>query len=635
MEPRTKQTTIVAALVALAAAAAWWTSSRGEPNADSATTVAKTRSEASVKAATVHTEIAADVPIGNAAQATSRELVAASTDSVRVCLRGLHPHAPWTAPLRLVLPPCRDDSDREDLELSAKVDAAGIARFRVRPEALAPDAPSARVMADDPLYRSVWEYNLRLNALPEITIDVVPVGAVHGRVVDGRGTPVPRAPVAAFATHRGVPVNDRLHDTWTTAEGTFVLKPPPEVPMLLVANACGPGEKSMLPALERTTGHVGAITHVPDLVLADADVVEGVVRWSNGEPVVAANVRIGAAGRRFELQASLSTAEQVSVRIDGDAHATSTTTRLTDENGRFMLPCPIGAPAEIVLVDVPGVTMLGTLRDSAARPQRVTFVLPRPTTIRATNGDEPQPDATIELSNGRELAAKDTTALLFLEPLRVRATLDESCSEWVDVGPDLGREEVLLPMRAALTRLTIELSDDQGVVFATAKWNDGRGQSGRQSWRRRDGRAFQIFVDPGRWRLRVDGMRSIDGVGEYVAPVDLVIDVTREPSTLRVPMRRAGVLRVSATNARGLYVPGSCRVIDGAGNDCATNFGAQVSRLNIIEGERGELLPGGPNDSRGLAPGDYDLHLDFVGYGARRERVTIRAGETTEVSVKL
>jgi hypothetical protein len=118
-------------------------------------------------------------------------------------------------------------------------------------------------------------------------------------------------------------------------------------------------------------------------------------------------------------------------------------------------------------------------------------------------------------------------------------------------------------------------------------------------------------------------------------PTEHDVEVTTTTSELEVPIVVGGRFFVCATDGRGKCRAGKVTVTDANDDDVPCTFSRQRTR-EIEIGAVGELLPGGPNHAvNALPPGDYELRLDFDGTAPVRERVRIKAGETTRVDVRL
>jgi len=634
MVMRTRQTIgVTIGLAMLLGIGAWFVFVNSEPGVGDATAVeehgvASTGPAANAFSdATLSTAPERDRPAGAIAAASD-----ATKNVLRVRLRGLHPDVPWTAPL-LVMPHDPDHQREMSDEFRTSVAADGTARIALPDWAFAPTSFGVVVAADDALYQRVWLQQPLVDANEELAVDVVPIGPIAGRVVDARGEPVHGAMVAAFVTHRGIAVDDRLASTSTDTNGAFVLAPLPAIPLLVVA-ALPAGRAPTLPATVPAVGRIGTTTRLPDLVLADAECIRGVVRWADGQAIVGASVRGDGSGASLTLGDREHADGPLLVDVDARGVVSFVAATRSGENGGFALACSAGRAVDLALVDLPGDALFGALRRRAAPGTEVVFEVPRPISLHAMREGRDAEAAVLELSDGSTMDSGESAC--FAEPMRVRARLDELTSEPVDVGPAWPRGKVLLPLRAGATHVTLHPTGVSNVTTLTVEWRDGAGHRGRASSERGRRDRVRMSFDPGHVHLTIRGMRRDSESVAYLVPVQRELDVGTTPIDLDVPMTVAGQMIVNATDARGRHVPGRCSMLDAAGVDRTTPFAVFPARSRTMqEGACGALLPGGPNAGGGIPAGDYKVSFDFVGYGPRRERVTIRAGETTEVKLQL
>ena len=93
---------------------------------------------------------------------------------------------------------------------------------------------------------------------------------------------------------------------------------------------------------------------------------------------------------------------------------------------------------------------------------------------------------------------------------------------------------------------------------------------------------------------------------------------------------------VHATDSRGLYVAGTCRVLDASGTDRTSMFVTRIDDRSMNVGNPGEVMAGGPNEfSAILLPGEYLLEFDFPEHGSQRQRVTVKPREVADVRIRL
>lgn len=636
--------------VVLIAGAVWWFGRATDPGVVDAGVATNERADGRAAVATGDAQQSAFAPSPANADATSVEAAtghpfreAARLDGaprLRVRLRGLHPDAPWTAPLHLDMQAQVSDTSQflEDAA-SAIVDADGRGTF-VLPTWWRRTPPfSQQIASDDDHYfplRYFQRGTLDLDA--ELVLDVQPRARLAGRVVDAQGATVEGARIAVFAIHRDVVVDPQVANARTNALGTFELDLPPDVPHLVLA--IDSHRSDCLPVQTRTTTRVGTITRLPDLVLALGVRLEGQARWSDGSPIADATVRL-AQDAGTVLHEDYRGREQIFIDHGGTVGLTNTQ---TDGDGRFVLTLPNALPVDVELSLPPHVAGRSSVRRTAQPPQRLDFVVPLPIALKATLLEE-QDNASIEFQNGDPQALVRAGEILTIAvpstPTQVRAVSGRFRSEWTTIGPAQAGTEVRLTLAEGRTEVAVDLAGGS-ASHAFIECTDASGRTSRQNWSPRKG-PFRLFLDPGHWQVSLQVWRSGEDRVAQPLPVERTIDVGTEPMTIVVPLERGGSLCVTATDRSGRHVPGTCRIVDHAGRDWSVGFSViEPERVRgggsprLWTGGKGELLPRGTNRLDGaLRPGDYELQFEFVGYGARHQRVTIRAGETTDVHVKL
>jgi len=198
-----------------------------------------------------------------------------------------------------------------------------------------------------------------------------------------------------------------------------------------------------------------------------------------------------------------------------------------------------------------------------------------------------------------------------------------------------------LALENTLAEVAIEFTGDQAVRNMKVTWKraDGTGGGTERLQRDASGGPFRIHVEPGAWTLRVgssEDQRS-GGNGLFLLPVERAIDVPPTGLAITLPAAFGGHLHVHATDAAGVHVAGTCRLVDRTGAERSPMF--LVWSANHTWGTRGtpgELKPGGPNECEEiLVEGEYTAILDFGSLGVRRENVRIRSREVADLRVRL
>jgi len=664
--PRTGAWLALAALAAAGLLWAFW------PQPEPAPATRRNAANGGDSSSLEQTRLVAGGTIGPGEQRTAVAATPAGTSGesqfLRIRLRGLHPDAPWTAPLGLSIDG-RDEEKDALLQYAHHGDRPaddGTCTFVLPAWVTSATQQKGRIEAKDPNYMPLehrWEGSLDVGS--EMGLDVQVVAVLEGRVVTMRGEPVAAARVSAFAIRDGKPVDGRLAVANTGDDGLYRVRVAPGVPLLLLATPLeavqlsgarfhrydggiadlGVMRSDLLPAATNILGSVGQATRVPDLVLPDAAHVQGTVRWADGRPVAMATVWIHA--RDGE---PLRISEKASVRPTSTGGFAPGTNATTDDAGRFRLPAQAGVRCRVMVARLDGIEIVGDyITADAMAPQDIDFRVPLPLRLRALHDGTPAPSATIEVEADWPASA---TGRLRLDPLsteangeahfvttlpnlHVRATAGSRQSAWTDIATTPSGT-VDLELTATLGELAIDFEGDFPVRNAHFDWTRDGGPEGRQHLLRDDSSGpFRLHLAPGRYHLRVTAAGG-ERNGLFLLPVERDVEVTMAPQNLTFPAQFGGRFTVHATDATGLYVGGSCRVLDASGVGRTERFRTLHQDQSATVGAPGELLAGSPNDYCGLLPaGEYLLEFDFLDHGARQQRVTIKPREVTDVRIRL
>lgn len=532
--------------------------------------------------------------------------------ALRVRLRGLHADVPWTAPLRLTA----TDVERS-VAAEVRIDDAGLATFAL--PAWCRKAAYWFLTAEDPNYRKLALTWQDVETDEERLIDVTALALFTGRVVDTRGTPIASAVVALFDVQNDAPGGPSLASRTSAEDGTFVVEAPHEQPVVVIAHDGGGAH--LQPAHVRTAGHIGAPTHLPDLVLDDGALVEGTMLWSDGTPVTDAVVR---AGRQDGARLGADVFWFADDRV-GQAIAR------TDDRGQFCLAMPKGAAVDVELVQIERHRLFGTLQAHVVAPRRLVWTVPKPVGAHATvDGAAVRRDWYLAFADGT--IGRRTPLVLLAGPVALRAIGKLGLrSSWREIGPALAGTEIELPMSRAATEVALAFAPPTAIDDIRVTAVDSWGRTSDLPFVREDG--MRLFLDPGRHHLSFTMRQSNEAEAGQPLVHECDIEVGTSAMHLTVPLASGGSLVVMATDAHGRHIAGSCAIAAGSG---------PVRPLWFLAGEpgvaraphAGELLPG-PSQLEGALPaGDHELLFDLVGHGPRRARVTIRTHENTVVHVR-
>lgn len=551
-------------------------------------------------------------PSAREASATAGSSSVAGDVALRVRLRGLHPDVPWTAPLRLTA------TDVEhNVAVEVRIDGAGCATFPL--PAWCRKAAYWFLTAEDPNYarlRLTWR---DVAADEEQLVDVVALALFAGRVVDARGTPIASAAIDLFDLQNDVPGGRTLGSRTSADDGTFAVEAPHEQPVVVIAR--GPGGTHLRPAQVQATGHIGAPTHLPDLVLGDGALIEGTIVWSDGTPVTNATVK---AGQQDGARLGADVLWLADGRV-GQALAR------TDDRGQFCLAMPQGAAVDVELVQIERHRLFGILQAHVVAPRRIEWTIPKPVGGHATvDGAAAGRDWYFVFADGT--IGKRSPMVLLTGQVALRAIGKRGLrSAWREIGPMLAGTEIELPMSRAATEVALAFAPPTAIADIEVTAVDAWSRKSAQPFVREDG--MRLFLDPGRHHLSFT--IRLAKVAEAAQPLvhECDVEVGTSPMKLTVPLAAGGSFVVIATDAHGRPIAGSCAIATGDGAVLPLWFVA--TEPGIAKAPRAGELLSGPSQLEGALPaGDYELLFDLVGHGQRREHVTIRAHENTVVRVR-
>lgn len=519
-----------------------------------------------------------------------------------------------------------------------------------------------RLRADDPNYLPFDlrlrddDDGLRARELYDLPIQVI--GVLCGRVVDGRGEPVPAARVTAFAAEAGVAA---LAGSNTAVDGSYRLQVPPGTPLLVTAVPMheasisgkrltgqhgaiaddGRARDDLLPAGLPAIARAGTATGLADLVLDAPAFVVGRVTFADGTPIAKAAVAvIPRAERSLQVDDGLGL-----VRL-ADGSLSIAASVASDDAGTFRVSCRAGVPITAHLQTCPPCPIVGgSLRSDGIAPAELTIEVPLPITVRVTQGGQPCPTASLEV-RGKPLAPGLRFALCG-ELAGLRARSDGWRSRPIDLGPaDAGRT-IDLALDEALAPLAIRFA---GAAVWSARFELTPLQDGEPclaNLQRYDLETpFRLFAKPGRYLLGVgpnDGMRTANS---FLFEHSQEIEVGPDGGAWTLPAATGGRIRVGITDPNGRGVGGEFTVRDAAGREIPIRMTTAGNALHLEQprdrgtafglGTPGQLFAADDNLTYELlAAGDYDLAIDLGALGMVRRTVTVRAGEVAEVRIRL
>jgi RNA polymerase sigma-70 factor (ECF subfamily) len=569
-----------------------------------------------------------------------------------VRLDGLRPEAPWTAKVHV-------DAEGRDEQRDEWLRADAVAEFARGDTASVPrpawldraDRLKVRLRADDPNYRPL-DLDLRnddegLRARDGFVVPVQVVGVLTGRVVDFHGAPVAAARVCAFANDGSA----QLGQANTAADGRYVLQAPPSTSLLVTAtpmseaslsgkrmtgkNGAVPDDgtlrQDLLPASVAATARSGAETRLDDLVLCEPSLISGRVTFTDGTPVAKVRVMALPEGvRGFQIDAEIG----LKVLDDGSLTPVGPTESGTD--GSFILAARPGARVAVAVGFHPEFAVVGSAQVRATAPARVTIELPMPICVCARRGGQPCTDARFEVSDSVAPSTGTVRVILNRAAATVRARAGTARSPSVELRREQAGSTIDLELAEALVPVAIDFRGDGKVRQGRFDFVPVHGGERLTEVQHRDdrGEPFRFFVAPGRYRLDVRAARGEHG-STFLRPQSLELEVGATGGTWTLPMSFGGRISIAVTDPDGRFVGGRCTVRDRDGHD-RTGEWIVWDGPHSSSGPPGVLLPAGASESRDLLdPGDYDLELDLGAHGIERHPITVRAGEVTEVAIRV
>lgn len=142
-------------------------------------------------------------------------------------------------------------------------------------------------------------------------------------------------------------------------------------------------------------------------------------------------------------------------------------------------------------------------------------------------------------------------------------------------------------------------------------------------------------IAAGRWRVRVGPADGGGGSPSLALPSTQEIEVTPgTPVTVSVALKRGGLLRLGALDAKGAFVAADCLVRDAKGRKHPLRF----SHFGAHHTMRNDLRLGSESASTAttaLPEGTYTVVFTHADFAPLTRKVNVRAGKTTPLEVRL
>lgn len=573
-----------------------------------------------------------------------------------VQLTGVVPAVPWTAPLRLVF--------AERLEVLAEVDVQGACRFMPPAMARSPAFQQLRLVANDPNYR-LQRPHQRADTLQHFARDqfaVLPIAQLRGRVLGPDGTGLV-ARVQAFAWDADGPREQVLARTESQPDGTYVLLVPPDMELLLLAEATmaepapplgasrqGPtalsfsaveGERQgsgdarpdLSPASLRAHGQHGAPRTVPDMRLDATAMLTGRVLFADGRPLpfVAVTAQPRASQALWREQHHWSASEGL---VRG-AFA------FADRDGAFALPLAPGVTFTVMATATDPLLLAGEPKAEGSAPGHVELRAPGElVTLRVVHEGQPEPNAWLELGDfsWRSDASGKSRVTIGPDPMRVRARAGVRSSPWADLSPGARSPVMTLQLQTPeLALVQLHLRSEPVLLAAefVCKPVAGGPAMTLAGERRRADQPFELRVPAGSYQLTVQLREGAAG-GNYLVPLHLGIDVPASGLSTSHDATFGGRIELDVRDTNDLPLAGTFVLRDATGRDVTPMTVAFDDRREVRVGAAGVLQTWNVNRlANVLPPGEYSLAVDAGDRGGLQRVVTVRARETTRVALRL
>jgi hypothetical protein len=569
------------------------------------------------------------------------------TRTLMVQLHGLHRDAPWTTSLHIEL----NDRGRrrifDDFQGSAPVQKDGRCYLPL-PEWWQPGIRvKLRVHGNNTGYREVAHRNQgNLRFVDVLVLDVQPVAELSGKVMDSRGDPIANARISAFAVQAGQPSGKTVGSVSTNENGDYLLRAPPDMPLMIIATAMqasamrwrgadditdnGQLRGDVLPAnraVQLTINYPGTEC---DFTLADAAKVTGIIQWPNLEPVRGAHVRFtGSQGTKLELSPSA----EIHWQTNGTIVANGTTS--VDRAGRFTIPASPGAQLDLRVVNANDFLTVGDLMlYSVVAPIEQIITVPYPVTMRAIHQGQLVPHARM-LMHGLppiRTRADGTLSALVATNAMVRAERGALRSPWQSISSSQLRQTIDFEMVNELAMLHVEFEGELPVRNAAFHWKCDDGRKLTERLHRGDNSGpFEIWLEPGNYELRV-GPTTGERNGTFLLPITRKFQIRRtnasEPALrLDLHAKLGGKFALQVLDENSQYLSGKLLARSSRGKEYIMQMTG--------DGEPGSFRDELTTCQDNLPPGPYELVIDLGARGVHRRYVTIKQRETSSVALRL
>jgi hypothetical protein len=606
-----------------------------------------------------------DLAATRGSTSSTREQVAihdgsAKDDEWTVQLLGIDPAVPWTAPLVLVF--------ENRLQLSIAVDAQGTSRFEPPPFAKLPGITNLLVIAADDHYilERAYHQTEPLQRTGRLELTVYQSSLLRGRILGPDGTGIV-ARVSAFAWRESGPEEPLLARAESQPDGAYLLRVPPDVPLLLLGEALAdrsplawwsnqqtpmlldfgkpvsleePREfdsreprTDLLPAAVRAEAARLTTRTVADLVLTQAAPLTGRVTFADGRPL--GNVEVvaqPASATTAPWHTNLHWSPTDGLHRGAQGH--------TDERGAFTLQIPPGVPFLLTATTANPLLLAGEPSAVASAPGFAELIAPGDlVTFQVLANGQPVPRATVHL-DGISWPTDNTgqlRATLGPQATRARASAGVRTSAWVPLSPDVAAQQIPLELLdTELARVSILLRSKPGLLAAQFVWHpvpEGP-EFSLLCERERDDAPFVVEVPPGSYRLAIRGNDTAPG-SQLLLPS--LAEITVPPAGIAIEQNVAfgGRIALDLREQNGMRPAGTFTLRDAAGHEITPHTITYNGSGGVRIAEPGVLQQGNINHlATTLPPGEYSLSIDLRGGSHIERTVQVEVWATTPVKLR-
>lgn len=580
-------------------------------------------------------------------------------------LVGLHGDVPWVSDVRF--------SAGSDPNHVVRVVVKPDGTFRAHVAALLEDPAGLVLLGDDRRYLKVRrslsaQAVLATSPRKPLRVEVVCAALVAGRVVThprkGARQGFDGARISVHVMSRGQPVGHPVDVTHCDSAGHYEVRLPHAVSCLVLALPRGimriphlgqlpilgnmfrrQGDLAWLPASTTERSRIGHKVTARDIVMRQGQSVRGRVHWGDGRPVVSATVRTRLEGSQTTLYSP-----DADIRWWPDGTLWFDEVEVsTDGSGDFELinlpdrACRIGVGDWIDDVIVHGPKLERTVQPPDTR---CDFHLPA-SVMKVSVQHDGRAIAGAHIGVWRDglllkgRVDRGETRVVLQAGAKYRITGSAKGFEpgSIEVTAASGpMDRILILAKAPRRMVRLLLRGDREVTVARFRWTrlddtqaevvDRQVKASKRYFAFDDLPAGRYRVEVCRPRTPTERLRCVFAN----TSIELVVPL-RGSVSKKIRLRDGGRLRVRAITRNGVFLAGTCKLLNRTGDLVPVRF--QVANATgFLTGGPGQILARGVNEcDQLLLPGRYELRLQLEGCAPHREVVRIEAGGIVVVEV--